>query len=408
MKRKIEIVIDEFVLDGFNPADRYAISEALSAELERLANRPGTNLNFGSRDFLNAGMISLPPNARPGAVGAQVGRAVFTGLTSGAKKESKDPGHPFAPASLTPLHSSGQPLDPQLRSLMETRFEHDFSQVRIHTDTQAAESAHEMQARAYALKNEIVFGAGQYQPQTPEGQFLLAHELTHVVQQQSATGPAQLGSKDSPGEAEANLVARAVVANQKIPKNIARTEAFVARQPADAPVANTAQAEREREVEAIKVGEANYVLYQNEVRTGGSSSWLANNPGNMDLTENTVKWGSYEGKFLQWGKHRFAIFPNEQTGLSAVQAFLRMFQGKRDITLMMNLFAPAGDVDNNPTQYSESVAKALGVPVTTLVKDLSVAQLGIFAKEIQRVEGWKVGATYQRGDPALPKEVRDR
>ncbi len=311
-------------------------------------------------------------------------------------------------------HSAGQPLDPQTRSFMETRFGHDFSQVRVHADGQAADAAQELHARAYTLKNEIVFGAGQYRPHTAEGKQLLAHELTHVVQQQNAVGNVQLGDRHGPHEQDARRAAQAVVTNQPVVVSNRQTNILLAREPADEPVArlqtpiNTAQAEREREVEAIKVGDANYVLYQNEVRTGNSSSWLANNPGNMDLTDDTVLWGSYEGKFLQWGKHRFAIFPNEATGLAAVQSFLRKHQRQRDITLMMNLFAPAGDLTNNPTQYSQAVAKALGVPVSTLVKDLSDAQLLTFAKEIQRVEGWKEGTTYRRGDPALPKEVRDR
>jgi hypothetical protein len=66
---------------------------------------------------------------------------------------------------------------------MESRFGHDFSQVRVRTDTQAAESARTIGARAYTLDKNIVFGVGQYKPETREGQQLLAHELAHVIQQ---------------------------------------------------------------------------------------------------------------------------------------------------------------------------------------------------------------------------------
>src|SRR5262249_30880181 len=179
---------------------------------------------------------------------------------------------------------------------------------------------------------------------------------------------------------------------------------------APVPSPTGAEAEREREVEAIEVDGQIYVLYQKEVRTGGPSSWLANNPGNMDYTADTVEWGAYEGKSLHWGKHRFAIFPDENTGLTAVRKFLRKHQGMRDLTLMMNLFAPAGDLANNPTQYSQAVAKALGVPVTKLVKDLTDDQLVTFAKEIQRVEGWPPDPPKPkpRGDPSLPEKVRAR
>jgi hypothetical protein len=180
---------------------------------------------------------------------------------------------------------------------------------------------------------------------------------------------------------------------------------------APAPAATTAQAEREREVEAINVDGTDYVLYQTRVRGGGSSSWLANNPGNLDYTADTVAWGCYEGKALKWGKHRFAIFPDENTGLAAVRGFLRKNQTTRDITLMMNLFAPATG-KNNPTQYSEKVAQRIGgnVTVHTLVKDLSDDQIQIFAEAIKDQEGWTPGPTNDvpRGDPSLPQAVRER
>jgi hypothetical protein len=75
---------------------------------------------------------------------------------------------------------------------------------------------------------------------------------------------------------------------------------------------------------------------------------------------------------------------------------------------MMKMFAPAGDVENNPSEYARSVAAALEVPVTTLVKDLSDKQIQTFALEIKRVEGWKPGKTRRRGNPDLPEEVRKR
>jgi hypothetical protein len=84
------------------------------------------------------------------------------------------------------LRSSGQPLDRATRALMETRFGRDFSQVRIHTGGDADRSARDINARAYTVGNNIVFGASQFSQRTHEGQRLLAHELTHVVQQRSA------------------------------------------------------------------------------------------------------------------------------------------------------------------------------------------------------------------------------
>jgi len=77
----------------------------------------------------------------------------------------------------------GQPLDASTRAFMEPRFGRDFSQVQIHTGPAAEQSAREVQAYAYTVGNDIVFGAGQFAPGTSEGQRLLAHELTHVMQQ---------------------------------------------------------------------------------------------------------------------------------------------------------------------------------------------------------------------------------
>ena len=81
------------------------------------------------------------------------------------------------------LRSPGQPLDPTTRAFMETRFGHDFSQVRVHADRKAAESAQAVNALAYTVGQDIVFGGRSYAPQTDEGLGILAHELTHAVQQ---------------------------------------------------------------------------------------------------------------------------------------------------------------------------------------------------------------------------------
>ena len=85
------------------------------------------------------------------------------------------------------LNSQGQPLDTSTRAFLEPRFGHDFSRVRVHTDAHAAESAHAVNAYAYTVGQDVVFGTGQYAPGTSEGRKMLAHELTHVVQQGANT-----------------------------------------------------------------------------------------------------------------------------------------------------------------------------------------------------------------------------
>jgi len=89
-----------------------------------------------------------------------------------------------APASVDRvLASSGRPLEPTLRQDMEQRFGHDFSRVRVHSGAAAEQSARDVNAHAYTVGRDVVFGVGQFAPATPGGRRLLAHELTHVVQQ---------------------------------------------------------------------------------------------------------------------------------------------------------------------------------------------------------------------------------
>lgn len=337
--------------------------------------------------------------------------------------------HPFIrrhePSRVPPivhevLRSPGQPLDNNTRTFMQSRLGHDFSQVRVHIDSRAAESARAVNALAYSIGHQVIFGAGRYAPNTSAGQRLLAHELTHVVQQRTApagTGSLAMASAEAP-EREADQIADTIISSQRRLKALPHvtTPMILARQQAEdpneqkynLPAKTSAAAEREREVEAIEVHGKSYVLYQTEVRSAGSSSWLANNPGNLDYTKDTADWGAYENKKLKWGLHGFAIFPNEETGLKAVRSFLRKHQTTRDIRLMMNMFAPASDLGNKPSKYAQSVATRLGVPVTTLVKDLSDAQIETFALEIQQVEGWRPATINRRGDPGLPEEVRAR
>jgi len=81
------------------------------------------------------------------------------------------------------LGSSGRPLDAPVRKDMESRFGHDFSQVRVHLGSLAEQSARDVNAHAYTVGHDIVFSDGQFKPGTREGSLVLAHELTHVVQQ---------------------------------------------------------------------------------------------------------------------------------------------------------------------------------------------------------------------------------
>jgi|GEM_PF-1479415 len=118
------------------------------------------------------------------------------------------------------LGSPGQPLDPQTRAFMEPRFGHDFSKVRVHTDERANQSASSVNALAYTVGQHVVFNAGQFAPASSAGRTLLAHELTHVVQQ--ASGGLQrdagltIGQHDDQYEREADRVASQINSHSEV------------------------------------------------------------------------------------------------------------------------------------------------------------------------------------------------
>ena len=95
------------------------------------------------------------------------------------------------------LSSPGSPLPTATRSFMESRFDHDFSQVRVHTDARAQDSAGAVSARAYTVGSHVVFGQGQFHPGSFSGQQLLAHELTHVIQQRGTLARTSVAGKQS-------------------------------------------------------------------------------------------------------------------------------------------------------------------------------------------------------------------
>jgi hypothetical protein len=135
-----------------------------------------------------------------------------------------------APARLPPSVSramntgGGQALPRQVRGPMEQAFGTDFGGVRIHTDAQAARAAADINAYAFTAGQDVYFGSGRFQPETQDGKKLLAHELTHTVQQRGAgpsPGMAQTAMRVSqpgdPEEREAESAAGAVTAGQPAP-----------------------------------------------------------------------------------------------------------------------------------------------------------------------------------------------
>ncbi len=122
------------------------------------------------------------------------------------------------------LAGTGSPLEPMLRKDMEQRFGHDFSRVRVHSSAAARQSAAEIDARAYTVGQDIVFGASQYFPQSFTGRRLLAHELAHVVQQSPVGRPGTGAFADF--RTLRRQAAAAPVGKQQANRKIARVERY--------------------------------------------------------------------------------------------------------------------------------------------------------------------------------------
>jgi len=145
------------------------INRAISAEISRDSLKPGEQLIH--RDSLKPGNESIQRKAD-----------ASTSISSNTTENK-----------INAKLGQGDKLPATVRESMEARFGHDFSEVRIHSDNEAAELSQNIEAKAFTVGNDIFFASGQFEPNSDEGQRLLAHELTHVVQQSGAgnTGVAQ-------------------------------------------------------------------------------------------------------------------------------------------------------------------------------------------------------------------------
>ncbi len=161
-------------------------------------NKPcSSTKSFPSRTIVHAKLEMTEPGdhdereadavANTIAVGGKISRKISggsgsSGITVSSQMESQ----------LNHLKGGGQAMPTGLRNMMERGFGQDFSHVRLHTDKDAATLSSSIHAKAFTHGNDIYFNEGQYSPNTSEGQKLMAHELTHVVQ-----GGGKIGRKDS-------------------------------------------------------------------------------------------------------------------------------------------------------------------------------------------------------------------
>jgi hypothetical protein len=151
---------------------------------------------------------------------------------------------------------AGAPLDRETRGFMESRIGADFSEVRLHTDSKASDSARSVQAHAYTVGSDVVFQSGKYEPESDSGKRMLAHELTHVVQQRS--GP--VAGTPAPGGIKISHPTDSF--EQAAERSADRVMAGAA---SVAPIAAPASVQREGEEDEKEVKEVQGAFVQREV-----------------------------------------------------------------------------------------------------------------------------------------------
>ena len=229
---------------GFD-ADEVALRPKSGRIEEQVSDQVGKAAAEGRTDVVGgAGMLGLQ-------------RAVGNSGVTSMIEEERSPVHDV-------VSGGGRPLEPEVRGEMEGRLGHDFSDVRVHDDGAAHESAKAVNAHAYTVGSNVVFQRDKYDPGSDAGKVMLAHELTHVVQQRSgpvdgssAPGGIKVSDPSDRFEREAASTAeRAMAAPAPAPLPMAGAAAPVQREvdEADAPPVqrDEAPAEEEKEEEAVQ------------------------------------------------------------------------------------------------------------------------------------------------------------
>lgn len=171
----------------------YGGSAALPLQRKLVVNEPGDSYEQEADRVADQVMGMSEPTAM--ALPHQGACGGLQRATPGA------PGQQAAPPIVHEvLRSPGQPLDAATRAFFEPRFGYDFSQVRVHFDERAADSARALDALAFTVGQHVVFGASQYAPTSPSVRTLLAHELAHVIQQGNTPAPLSVDRLSSPAD----------------------------------------------------------------------------------------------------------------------------------------------------------------------------------------------------------------
>ena len=182
------------------PASQAVVAVSTARALQRRAGNQGAQALVRQRAAASVAMRGAARVSSPGepaeleaeATAKKVMRSTaaptVSSNSSGIARKAGDPPtlSPNISASIASSTGSGAPLPARVLNFMEPRFKADFSRVRIHTGQPAAQLSAQLQAQAFTVGNNIFFGKDQFKPDSPEGQELIAHELTHTIQQGAA------------------------------------------------------------------------------------------------------------------------------------------------------------------------------------------------------------------------------
>jgi hypothetical protein len=262
------------------------------------------------------------------------------------------------------LAGPAKPLEPDLRQDMEQRFSHDFSQVRVRTGAVAEQSARDVNAHAYTLGNDIVFGAGRFDPASQEGRRLIAHELTHTIQQPEGISRKPFGT----GPDWANIP----IAIEDIPDPMARMEMMEAEEAKYAPI------RWQNALERLSKGELDdYDLYYGRLTnrlTGLKSAEVSDliakikafqAQRDMDINDPAVTdWEKKRpittAKIIQWLEVRQQIstpMPNNATVNSSLPGMIDSYSISIDdiqITVMPDTHGARGNETGPTTNFTAS------------------------------------------------------
>jgi|GEM_PF-3486752 len=245
-----------------------------------------------------------------------------------------------APASVHEvLRAPGQPLDAQTRAYFEPRFGRDFSSVRVHSGPVAAQSARDVNAHAFTVGHNIAFNSGQFAPGSQEGRRLLAHELTHVVQQGGVNRAVGWASRSGAADGAKVHVPKAGVSARPEGVSVARSAQIIQRQPIP-PTSKTTRAE-EVHLSLTSPGEIAAAL----------------NPPTLSLYNFAIDQATLKQKHI--AALRAIAFLNKQ---SPAGKFRIAVNGHADPT--GEHIVEGEDVVNDPLSKNRAVAvqKALGAP----------------------------------------------